>query len=104
MVRHSVICAAAVAARAWGMSTTLAQAQNFEGVDSGFPAPFGESSVLPQNVKLMRLWELMSVLISMRPPKSAPNAASILPSRSNLMPFDMPDGDRKIVVSPLLGS
>ena len=57
MLRHSVICAAAVAAMAWGMGTTPAQAQNFEGVDSGFPAPFGESSVLPQNVKLMRLWD-----------------------------------------------
>ena len=51
------ICAAAVVAMAWGMGTTLAQAQNFEGVDSGFPAPIGESSVLPNNVKLMRLWD-----------------------------------------------
>ncbi len=33
-----------------------AAAQLYEGVDSGFPAPGGDSSVLPAGAKLMKLW------------------------------------------------
>ncbi|MDP7539955.1 MAG: SMP-30/gluconolactonase/LRE family protein [Alphaproteobacteria bacterium] len=37
---------------------TTAEAQMFyEGVDSGFPAPSGDTSVLPAGSKLMRLWD-----------------------------------------------
>ncbi|MDP6012653.1 MAG: SMP-30/gluconolactonase/LRE family protein [Alphaproteobacteria bacterium] len=37
---------------------TTAEAQMFyEGVDSGFPAPSGDTSVLPVGSKLMRLWD-----------------------------------------------
>ncbi|MFO0825405.1 MAG: hypothetical protein U0792_20180 [Gemmataceae bacterium] len=46
----------------------------------------------------------MSVRVTRRPPKSAPSAASRLPSASNFSPFDIPLGERKIVVFFVVGS
>ena len=39
----------------------------------------------------------MSVRVTRRPPKSAPSQTIMLPAASNLMPLDMPLGERKIV-------
>ena len=45
-----------------------------------------------------------SVRVTRRPPKSAPSQAISRPMASNLRPFDMPLGERKTAVSPVMGS
>ena len=37
--------------------TTVEAQMLYEGVDSGFAAPSGDTSVLPEGSKLMRLWD-----------------------------------------------
>ena len=46
----------------------------------------------------------MSVRVTRRPPKSAPSAAIRSPAASNFSPFDIPLGERKIVLLPVFGS
>ena len=46
----------------------------------------------------------MSVRVTRRPPKSAPSATIMLPAASNLIPLDIPLGERKISALPVAGS
>lgn len=55
---ENLILGVAVAAAMGSFSGSIAAAQTFHpGVDSGFPAPTGDPSVLPEGSKLMRLFD-----------------------------------------------
>ncbi len=57
MLKGATISTAVLAIAMLASTSTSAFAQYFEGEDAGFPAPTGDSSVLPEGAKLMRLWD-----------------------------------------------
>ena len=57
MRTHAILGLAAAAAVGLAALAGTASAQYYEGVDSGFPAPTGDASVLPPGAKLMRLFD-----------------------------------------------
>lgn len=57
MISKIIAAAATVAVMAVFVQGETVQAQYHQGVDSGFPAPTGDPSVLPAGAKLMRLWD-----------------------------------------------
>jgi gluconolactonase len=91
-----------------------AQAQYFEGVDSGFPAPTGDSAFIPAGSKLMRLFDGGCILTEgvaaghdgymyfsdITFTKFCPDPSGLFTQAGNIWKYDPKSGDTTIFRSP----